>query len=241
MKRPRIGVTSWHHRPKRDDERWEYIRETYTRAVYRAGGLPLVLPMPGADPDLLEAYLDSLDGLLFTGGEDVHPEFYGETVRPACGEIDRERDELELGLARLALDRGLPLLGICRGLQLLNVVCGGTLYQDLRERPGTLPEHYADREERARLRHAVQILPGTQLSQIMGAAELQVTSTHHQLICRLGQGLEVGAVSPDGAIEGIERPDHPFFLAVQWHPERMADYDAHQRALFEALVAAAGQ
>lgn len=239
MKRPRIGVTSWHHRPKRDDERWEYVRETYTRSVYRAGGLPLILAMPGAELALLEGYLDSLDGLLFTGGEDVHPEFYGEEIRPACEEIDLERDEFELGLARRAIDRGLPLLGICRGLQLLNVACGGTLYQDLRERPGTRPEHYADREERSQLRHAVTILPGTRLSRIVGVMELKVTSSHHQLIHHLGDGLQVSAVGDDGVIEGIEEPGHPFFLAVQWHPERMVDQYAHQMALFEALVAAA--
>lgn len=242
MNRPRIGVTSWHHRPKSGkeiQERWEYVQETYTRSVYQAGGLPLILSMPGAELALLEGYLDSLDGLLFTGGEDIHPELYGEEVRPGCGEIDRERDDFELGLARRAIDRGIPLLGICRGLQLLNVACGGTLYQDLTERPGTRPEHYADRQERAQLRHAVKILPGTRLSQIVGAPELKVTSSHHQFICRLGSGLQVSAVSDDGVIEGIEGPGPRFFLAVQWHPERMADLYSHQLALFGALVAAA--
>lgn len=242
MNRPKIGVTSWHHRPKSGrelKERWEYVQDTYTRALYRAGGLPLILPMPGAEPALLEGYLDSLDGLLFTGGADIHPELYGEGVRPTCGEIDRERDDFELGLARRAIDRGIPLLGICRGLQLLNVACGGTLYQDLTERPGTLPEHFGDSQEPAQLRHAVQILPGTRLSRIVVAPELKVTSSHHQFVHRLGSGLQVSAVGDDGVIEGIEGSDRRFFLAVQWHPERMADQYADQLALFGALVAAA--
>ena len=92
MKRPRIGVSSWHYRSKDDQERWEYVQDLYTRSVYRAGGLPLILPMPDATPDLLEDYLGSIDGVLFTGGADIHPELYGETIRSTCGEPDRERD-----------------------------------------------------------------------------------------------------------------------------------------------------
>lgn len=239
MARPRIGVTSWHH-PDRE-ERWEYVRDNYTRSVYRAGGLPVILPMPSADPAVLDGYLAGADGLLFTGGEDVHPQFYGEAVRPACEAIDRERDDFELGLARRALDRGIPTFGICRGLQLMNVACGGTLYQDLSERPGTVPAHRTSREERAQLRHGVRVLPETRLSQILGSTDLKVTSTHHQLINRLGDGLRASAFADDGTIEGIEGPDHPFFLAVQWHPERMADRDTDQLALFEALVGAASR
>ena len=237
MPRPRIGVTSWHH-PDRE-ERWEYVRDNYTRSVYRAGGLPVILPMPSADPAILDEYLASVDGLLFTGGEDVHPKFYSEAVRPACEEIDRDRDVFELGLAARALERGIPTFGICRGLQLLNVACGGSLYQDLSERPGTRPEHRTKREERAQLRHGVRILPDTRLREIVGSEEVKVTSTHHQLVNRLGNGLRVAALGDDGIIEAIERPDHPFFLAVQWHPERMADHHPDQLALFQALVRSA--
>jgi putative glutamine amidotransferase len=239
MARPRIGVTSWHH-PDRE-ERWEYVRDNYTRSVYRAGGLPIIFPMPSADPAVLDEYLASVNGLLFTGGEDVHPEFYGEGVRPACEDIDRERDLFELGLAKRALERGVPTFGICRGHQLLNVACGGTLFQDLSERPGTVPEHRTKREERAQRRHGVRVLPGTQLHQIVGGEALKVTSTHHQFINRLGGSLKATAFSDDGIIEAIELPAHPFFLAVQWHPERMADKDAVQLALFQALVRAAGR
>ena len=239
MPRPRFGVTSWHH-PDRE-ERWEYVRDNYTRSVYRAGGLPIILPMPSSDPAVLEDYLASVDGLLFTGGEDVHPEFYGELVRPTCGEIDRARDEFELGLAKRALERGVPTFGICRGLQLLNVACGGSLHQDLSERPETVPAHRTSREERSQLRHGVRILPDTRLREILGSEEVKVTSTHHQLVNRLGSGLRVSALADDGTIEGIEKPDHPFFLAVQWHPERMADHHRDQFALFEALIRSAAE
>lgn len=239
MSRPRIGVTSWHH-PDRD-ERWEYVRDNYTRSVYRAGGLPVIFPMPSSDPAVLDEYLASVDGLLFTGGEDVHPEFYAVTVRAGCEAIDLERDKFELGLAALALERGIPTFGICRGLQLMNVACGGSLFQDLQDRPGTAPEHRAKREERGQLRHTVRILADARLREIVGADEVKVTSTHHQLINRLGTTLRATAFAEDGAIEAIEKPDHPFFLAVQWHPERMADAHPNQLALFEALVRSAAE
>ncbi len=239
MGRPRIGVTSWHH-PDRE-ERWEYVRDNYTRSVYRAGGLPIILPMPSADPAVLDDYLASVHGLLFTGGEDVHPKHYGESVRAGCGEIDPDRDDFELGLVNRGLERGIPTFGICRGIQLMNVACGGTLFQDLDERPGTRPEHRTKREERGQLRHGVRVLQDTRLREIVGSEEVKVTSTHHQLINRLGTGLRVSALGDDGIIEGLERPDHPFFLAVQWHPERMADRHPNQLALFQALVLAASQ
>src|SRR3972149_5258271 len=237
MGRARIGVTSWHH-PDRE-ERWEYVRDNYTRSVYRAGGLPVIFPMPSSDPAVLDEYLAGVEGLLFTGGEDVHPEFYGDTVRPKCEEIDRERDLFELGLAKRALERGIPAFGICRGHQLMNVACGGTLYQDISERTGTVPEPRTKREERAQLRHGVRILPDTRLRQIVGAEKLKVTSTHHQFVHRLGNGLKATAFADDGIIEGIEKPDRPFFLAAQWPPERMPDTDPPQLALFQALVRAA--
>ena len=232
-------MTSWHHADR--EERWEYVRDNYTRSVFQAGGLPIIFPMPSAEEAVLEEYLAGVDGLLFTGGEDVHPKHYGESVRAGCGEIDPDRDEFELGLAARALERGIPTFGICRGIQLLNVACGGTLFQDLTERPGTKPEHRTKREERAQPRHGVRILPDTRLRQIIGSEELKVTSTHHQIIKDLGNGLRVNALGDDEVIEGIEKPDHPFFLAVQWHPERMADHHPDQLALFQSFVRSASQ
>ena len=237
MPRPRIGVTSWHHKDL--EETWEYVRDNYTRSVFRAGGLPIILPMSSHEPVVLDEYLTNLDGLLFTGGEDVDPKHYGEDVRAVCEKIDPDRDDFELGLARRALERGIPTFGICRGIQLMNVACGGTLFQDLTERPGTKPEHRTKGEERAQLRHGVRILPDTRLREIVGSEEVKVTSTHHQIINRLGNDLRVSGLGDDGTIEAIEHPDHPFFLAVQWHPERMADHHPDQLALFQALVQAA--
>ena len=236
--RPRIGVTSWHHHD--GQEQWEFIRDNYTRAITAAGGLPLILPI-AAEPDLLADLVGTLDGLLLTGGEDVHPSFYGEAVQAKCGPIDESRDRFEIGLTKAALARELPVLAICRGMQVLNVACGGTLYQDLAYRPETEPHHTGVKENRARRIHPVRILPGTRLREILGLEEAPVTSTHHQVIREMAPGFRPAAVAPDGVLEGMEKTEDPFALAVQWHPERLALADPNQLRLFRALVEAAAK
>ena len=231
--RPRIGITSWHHRD--DEERWEAVLDAYTRAVLEAGGLPVILPIALAEPALVKEYLEVIDGLIMTGGADIHPSFYGQIVLERCGEIDEERDGFEVELIHVARDRDLPLLGICRGLQVLNVALGGSLYQDLSYRQGTDPAHMSPRERRGDPAHPIAIVAGSRLADILGARELPVTSTHHQIIRDLAPELAVSAVAPDGVIEGLEGPGR-FLLAVQWHPERMAARHPEQLALFRALV-----
>lgn len=239
--RPRIGVTSWHQTDKDKLERWEAIRDTYTGAILAAGGLPFILPITGADPDLLAEYLEHVDGVLFTGGEDVAPAYYGEAVDERSQEPDGDRDLFEVHLARAALRRSTPVLGICRGLQLLNVAAGGTLHQDIACRPGTMAYHSAAGADRQKLIHGVRIRPGSRLHAIMRVTESPVTSTHHQFVKYLAPGLRIAAESEeDGIVEAFEHPGHPFLVAVQWHPERMyREHPAHL-ALFKALVAAAG-
>jgi putative glutamine amidotransferase len=236
----RIGITSWHRGDRDGLERWEAIRDNYTGAILAAGGLPLILPIPGDEPGLIAGYLDVVDGLLFTGGEDVAPAYYGEAADARCQEPDRERDLFEIHLARAALEQETPVLGICRGLQLLNVAAGGTLYQDVACRPGTLAHHSAKTENRQNLIHHVRIHPGTRLHAIMGVTESQVTSTHHQFVKDLAPRLQATAeAAEDGIVEAIERSDHPFLVAVQWHPERMYRKHPEHLALFQALVSAA--
>lgn len=244
--RPRIGITSWHHRD--DEERWEAVLDAYTHAVLQAGGLPMILPIaptgPALSPEhsrrvegpaLVEEYLQAIDGLIMTGGADIHPAFYGQIVLERCGEIDEERDRFEVELIHAARMRDLPFLGICRGLQVLNVALGGSLYQDLSYRQGTDPAHDSPRERRAEPAHPVAIAAGSHLAEITGARELPVTSTHHQIIRDLAPDLEVSAVAPDGVIEGVEGPGR-FLLAVQWHPERMITRHPEQLAIFRAFI-----
>lgn len=238
--RPKIGITSWHYQD--NDERWEAILEGYPRAVLEAGGLPLILPIPslestlsGESTNMAEAYADTVDGLLLTGGADIHPSFYGQTILERCGEIDQERDRFEMALVQIARNRDLPLLGICRGLQVVNVALGGSLYQDLSYRDQTDPAHQSPREQRREPVHQVTVATGSRLAAILGIRELRVTSTHHQLIRDLAPGLTVNAVAWDGVIEGIESAGR-FLVAVHWHPERMFPRHPEQLALFRALV-----
>lgn len=235
--RPRIGITSWHH--MWGEERWEYLPEDYTRAVAFAGGLPLILPTIRSDEDLIEEFLDGVDGLLFTGGEDIHPSFYGEPILDRCGEIDQDRDHFEMELAKAALDRHFPILGICRGIQLLNVALGGSLYQDLSYCPGAAEHHHAPKERRYELMHKVTLSPESRLAMIFGTSTFDVTSTHHQILKDVAPGLKVTAVAEDGVVEGVEAEGYPFLLAVQWHPERMIWQHQEQLGLFKALIEAA--
>lgn len=234
--RPRIGITSWHYRD--DEERWEAVLDAYTRAVVEAGGLPVILPVVVADLALVKEYLEAIDGLIVTGGADIHPSFYGQIVLERCGEIDEERDRFEVELIHAARGRDLPFLGICRGLQVLNVALGGSLYQDLSYRAGTDLAHMSPRDRRGEPAHTVAITPGSRLARIIGSSELPVTSTHHQIIRDLAPDLAISAVAPDGVIEAVEGPGR-FLLAVQWHPERMANRHPEQLALFRSLVEAA--
>ncbi len=232
--RPTIGITSWHHQD--EEERWEFVQESYTRAIREAGGLPVILPIAGKAPDLVPDYLQTLDGLLLTGGEDIHPSFYREIVLERCGAIDEDRDLFEVEMVRAARERTLPLLGICRGLQVINVALGGSLYQDLTYRPGTSASHDAPKEKRYESIHTVRVQPGSRLARILPPGAYPVTSSHHQIIRDLAPGLAANAIAEDGVIEGIEDPHAPFLLAVQWHPERMAPRVVHQQALFQGFI-----
>lgn len=240
--RPRIGITSWHRNDPDKLERWEAVRTTYTGAVRAAGGLPIILPIADDDPEAIGGCLAAVDGLLFTGGEDIAPAYYGEARDERCQEPDPQRDLFEIHLARAAVDRQVPTLGICRGLQVINVAAGGTLYQDIACRPGTRDYHSASLANRGQLIHGVRLVPGSRLQTIMGVAQCPVTSTHHQFVKVLAPGFRIGAESvEDGVVEGIEWPEHPFLVAVQWHPERLYADHAEHLALFGSLVQAAGE
>jgi putative glutamine amidotransferase len=199
-----------------------FSRTAYATAIERAGGVPLFLSRPSG-PDIGEI-AEFMDGLLLMGGVDPHPSLYGEEVLPACGEIDKERDTLELALLQYAIKKNIPVLGLCRGLQVMNVYFGGTLYQDIPTQfPGATHHESHATTERKRLMHSVDVLPDTTLEKILGVGRLEVNSIHHQGIKVLGSGLRASAKSPDGLIEGIEHVTHPFCIGTQWHPEEFDD------------------
>jgi putative glutamine amidotransferase len=204
------------------------VPASYVRAVTRAGGVPLLVP-PGA---AYEETLESVDGLIFSGGSDLDPELYGEQAHPETDGWVRERDDFELGLMQAALARDVPLLAICRGSQVLNVALGGDLEQHVPDRVSTnvhkeTPGVFAE--------HDVAVVPGTKLASILGTGS-DVKSHHHQGYGELGSGLREAARAPDGTVEALEDPSHRFVVGVLWHPEEGEDL-----ALFEALVREAAE
>ena len=180
------------------------------------------------------------DGVLFCGGEDVNPAFYGEASRYASVQTDPARDQFEFALLDRAMACRLPILAICRGVQMVNVKFGGTLYQDLAEDAASEVEHrQADPgTTRAAPTHNIYITdPQSKLGAVMQGA-CRVNSLHHQAVKRLGRGLKVTAHSEDGLVEAIESADeYPFLMAVQWHPEEMVDQFPEQREIFARFVA----
>jgi putative glutamine amidotransferase len=215
------------------------IGQSYTLAIKRAGGLPLLVP-PQPDDEALRALSARLDGVLLPGGGDIDPARYGEELLPICGTIEPERDGLEIPLARLALDEGKPILGICRGMQLLNVATGGTLYQDISaQRPDAPPHPTTDYQgKRDRTSHEIEIQPGSAVATIMGTTRHAVNSFHHQAVKQPGSGVEILAWSEDGIPEAMMVSGHPFAIAVQFHPEELVLVDPASQRLFDAFVQA---
>lgn len=209
---------------------------TYIDAVVRAGAAPLLIPQL-TDRTLLRTLYDKLDGLLLSGGEDIDPVRYGEPLHEKCGRITPERDETELTLARWAVDEKKPLLAICRGIQVLNVALGGSLYQDIQAQvPEALPHTWYPDHPRNLRPHQVAIAPGTCLARILETTSLAVNSLHHQAVKDVAPRLVVTALAPDQIIEAVEAKDHPFAVAVQWHPEELTPDDAGAQRLFDALI-----
>lgn len=208
----------------------------YVESVKRAGGEPLVLD-PAEDAGRA---LDRIDALLMTGGLDVDPLLYGETPH-ATTEIDAERDAFEIPLSRAAVTRDMPLFAICRGVQVLNVAAGGSLIQDIPSSVATDVSHSIDIPKN-HVAHSVHVTPGSRLAAALGTATppgtCAVNSRHHQAVGRVAPSFIVSAVSPDGVVEGIERPESAFCVGVQWHPENFWQ-TGEFAGLFSALVEAA--
>lgn len=214
MGRPIIGITS-----ELDAARWgDWIREaaispvTYTRAVERAGGAPVIVPP--VPPASVAAYVESFDGFLFTGGRDLDPVLYDQERLETSDEPDRRRDRFELALMHAALEAGTPVLAIGRGLHVLAVARGGTLTQDL-------PFH---RDSRAKYApHDVVLGADSLLGKLLGTM-VQVPAAHHQAPYRLGEGVTVTGWSPDGEVtEALEVEGHRFAVGIHWHPEEGDD------------------
>ena len=236
---PRVGITPDRGAlaSGRSGEPLLFLRERYPSAILETGGLPLLLPIT-ASRAAIQAMLDSLDGILISGGDfDIHPGLYREEPIVSLGTVKGERTEFEMEVISMALKRALPLLGVCGGAQAINVFLGGSLYQDI---PTQVPNAMAHQQGSLREigGHPINIHEGTRLKQIVGRSSLEVNTTHHQAVKKLGKGLIANATTEDGLIEGIETGNDSFVLGVQWHPELLIHRDISQRKIFSAFVSA---
>lgn len=204
------------------------IPDAYAKAVEEAGGIPLIIPILGKRENII-SIARLADGFIFSGGDDIHPRYYGEKLLLNLELSPDERTDFEIALFREVTGLQKPILGICLGAQLINTALGGSLYQDIPTQVHTAINH--------RSTHNVTISEGTLLHTIL-VGNIQVMSAHHQAVKTPGKGLTPSALSPDGVIEAIEMTDYPFLAGIQWHPEREPDNDQTRR-LFNAFVAAA--
>ncbi len=232
--RPIIGLTV----SIQSDEGKLYTPTSYTKAIIEAGGLPVLLNVT-RDAEMIEQYAALVDGVLFSGGDDVNPATYGEEQIWGCGDIVPMRDDFEISLLHTLMEKypEKPILGICRGTQVLNVAMGGTLYQDLRSQVEGCIRHQQQQNSHYGS-HSADIVEGSKLAEIYGGTKTTVNSFHHQAVKDIGEGLIVTARASDGVVGGFEKPDHPYFVAVQWHPERLVEGPHHpeHKPLFKSFV-----
>lgn len=208
------------------------VATTYSDAVEKAGGLPVIFPF---SRNRLTAAMTArrVDGFIFPGGADVDPVLYGETPIPALGPVNRELDEFQIAVLETAIKHRKPVLGVCRGIQIINVALGGSLFQDISTQLETKQNHM-QQSLSYDVDHPVDIVSGTRLHGLLGS-RIMVNSRHHQAVKTLGKGLIVTAKSPDGIMEAAEHETLPIDL-IQWHPELLLKKNDDMLCLFQQLI-----
>jgi putative glutamine amidotransferase len=222
-------------RPDGDTSRVR-LTAAYVIALESAGLIPLIVP-PLSSEGAAAAVLDSVSGLVLTGGEDVDPARYGEERHEKVRSVNAARDATEAALVEAAKARGMPVLAICRGIQILNVALGGTLVQDISSQCETDIGHDEDGPRDSRS-HEIVVEPGSLIASAIAAERVSVNSFHHQSVKDVADGMRVTARALDGIIEGLESTDDDWWvMAVQWHPEEMTSSpEPWDRGLFKAFA-----
>ena len=231
QRRPVIGISDAYR-----DETNAAVPRSYVNAVLMTGGIPVVIPLMQDDNEIAEL-LNSLDGIIFTGGEDFDPAYYKENPIPQMGKVNAPRDRFDLRLLRLAAERGVPILGICRGVQLINIGFGGTLYQDLSAQYSDKSIRHRQSQSSVEASHSVIVEDNTHFSDIVKERMLMVNSSHHQAIKDVAQGFRIAGKSPDKIVEVIEKiDDENWILGVQFHPEMRVTRDNAMRLIFQRFI-----
>lgn len=238
MAKPLIGITTRNGKDS-DGHPFTALQHSYVNAIIQAGGLPVLIPSNLFVEDFLELY-SRVSGILFSGGGDISLNYFHGSDHPRIGEVDDNRDFTEISLMRVAVNEGKPVLGICRGAQVMNVALGGTLYTHIYDQLQGALDHAYPGDLRRTLVHPVNVEETSLSAEIFGETLLNVNSLHHQGLKDIAPGLRVAGHAPDGLVEVVEIPDHPYAVAVQWHPEWLTDQAAMQR-LFKSFVDASGR
>ena len=215
------------------------LMQSYINAILQAGGVPVLIPSLLAENGWETAY-SRLDGILFSGGGDIGLEYSPGEPHPRIDDVEPLRDSIEWKLIQTAASDGKPFLGICRGCQVMNVALGGSLYTHVPDQLHHALDHSYPGNMRTVLVHQVKIEEGTRVAEIFGEPIINVNSLHHQGLKEIAPPLRVAGHAPDGLVEAIELPDHPFGLAVQWHPEWLTDQSGTQNLFHQFVQAAQG-
>ena len=236
--KPIIGITTYqstnaHGQPT------VVLMQSYIHAIMQAGGVPVLIPSMIAE-DGWDALYSRLDGILFSGGGDIALEHSPGDPHPRIDDVELDRDSVEFKMVQASALDGKPFLGICRGCQVMNVALGGTLYTHIPDQLPNALDHSYPGNKRTVLVHEVKIEEGTRIAEIVGEPILKVNSLHHQGLKDIAPSLRATGHAPDGLVESVELPDHPFGLGVQWHPEWLTD-QVPTRNLFRKFVEVAGQ
>ncbi|MFU2193912.1 gamma-glutamyl-gamma-aminobutyrate hydrolase family protein [Streptococcus pluranimalium] len=211
-----------------------YVNEDYVNSVIKNGGIPLIIPI-SQDETVIDGYIDTVDGLILSGGHDVCPLNYDEEPDQKLGDTLPLRDRFDCTLVAKAISKNIPILGICRGCQILNIHHGGTLWQDLSYCEGVSIKHWQEHHPDLAT-HSVVIEQDSRLFDIFGQDKMMVNSFHHQIIRTVGDGFRIVARAKDGVVEAIEHTGYRFMIGVQWHPEMLHQCDDCMNRIFGALI-----
>jgi putative glutamine amidotransferase len=235
--RPVIGLTTYRKLADQNPPIELFgIMPSYVEAVTAAGGIPFLIPL-GLPEEDLAVLLGRVDALLLPGGGDIEPSLYCSDMDATMWGVDSDRDRVEFFMVRTAVAQQKPMLAICRGLQVMNVALGGTLWCDIKSYKSEAIKHdYYRVHPRNYLSHTVEIEADSLVGRRLGKSQSWVNSLHHQGIRELAPVLRPAAYAPDGLIEAVELPDHPFAVGVQWHPENLIADDPTMLSLFTGLV-----